>query len=145
DEGHPALAEALGELARRGDRRGAGIDDDLPAARAVEKPAVGERDLAHHLARGQREEDDARSLDDLAQLGAGLHTVLAQALERRRIAVECQDPRTGFLHEVAAHRLAHDAETDEAELRRFRRHPECPPDWVVSESRRRSTSSAGTG
>src|SRR5690606_40592128 len=49
--------------------------------------------------------------------------MLAQALERRRVTVVGHDARARLLHEIAAHRLAHDAESDEAELRRFRRHP----------------------
>src|SRR5215472_14251324 len=102
------------EIAGLADRGGAEIDDNLPVPDILEN-AVAFEHRAHVLRTGQAKEHDLALRDEVADCARDCSAIGKQPLQRLGGKVECDDARTALFHEVAADRLAHHAEPDEAD------------------------------
>jgi hypothetical protein len=108
-----ARGEGGGELARQADRRGAAVDDRLPAARRARKL---EADCAHLRLAGQGKENDLRLRSERGDGGCGDDAVDRKAFQRVGPQVVGEDLAALLDGKVAAHGLAHHAQADESQL-----------------------------
>src|SRR5688572_3216120 len=95
------------KLAREGDGGGAEVDDAASSAHG--KGGTHGADFVHA---GKRKEHRVAALADF---GHGLRRFNAQPGERRGVDVVAENRLAALRREVAAHRLAHHAQTDEAD------------------------------
>jgi len=105
------LLEPLGQI-RWGS---AEIHDDLSFARVVEQASWITADAIDMSATRQSKEDYVSACGNLLQVVRRFHTLLTQTLQRSRPLIVRNDRMATLDREIAAHGLAHDADSDKTD------------------------------